>query len=301
MIFYDRDLAALQAGQPPYSPEWLQGLTLGREVWLDTFNRHYLQNYIVSGGSKVKVLVGSQGVGKTHLLHCVKADARSLGYAVVYLSAREMACRINDLPNLYRSIFQGIEPAALVKGLCLKVAERLGYGKERYQGDGRLLPLLIEDGFARYDAEREIRNAAVRTFRGTDFGPSFVTFAYTTAYDGLTAGPDSDLFQLRLKWLAGEKLEKKEQQETGLLEQLKQVNARYWLNSLIRLLEQAGMPGLVVLIDDLEVITERVPETGRFCYTPNAIKDTCELFRQMSNSTSSPYLYPGCRRYPSAG
>ena len=281
MIFYDRDLAALQAGNPPYSSEWLQGLTLGREVWLDNFKRHYLQNYIVSGGSKVKVLVGSQGSGKTHLLRCVEADARSLGYAVVYLSAREMVCRINDLPNLYRSIFQGIESTVLVKGLCLKVAERLGYGKERYQGEGRLLPLLIEDGFARYDAEREIRNAAVRTFRGIDFGPSFVTFAYTTAYDGLTTGLDSDLFRLRLKWLSGEKLEKKEQQETGLLEQLKRVNARYWLNSLIRLLEQAGMPGLVVLLDDLEVITERVPETGKFRYTPNAIKDTCELFRQM--------------------
>ncbi|SDD78667.1 BREX system ATP-binding domain-containing protein [Sporomusa acidovorans] len=281
MLFYDRDLAALQAGEPPYSPEWLQGLTLGREVWLDTFKRHYLQNYIASGGSKVKVLVGSEGIGKTHLLRCVEADARSLGYAAVYLSVREMECRINDLPNLYRSIFQGLNLTALVKGLCLKVAERLGYGKERYQGEGRLLPLLIEDGFARYDAEREIRNAAVRTFREIDFGPSFVTFAYTTAYDGLTAGMDSDLFQLRLKWLSGEKLDKQEQQETGLLEQLKRVNARYWLNSLIRLLEQAGMPGLVVLIDDLEAITERVPETGRFRYTPNAIKDTCELFRQM--------------------
>jgi hypothetical protein len=28
-------------------------------------------------------------------------------------------------------------------------------------------------------------------------------------------------------------------------------------------------------------LTERDPETGRFVYTPNQVKDACELFRQM--------------------
>ena len=281
MVIYDRDLAALRSGQPPYSSEWLEKMTLGREVWLDVFQRHYLSNYIAAGGSKVKVLVGGEGAGKTHLLRCLEADARKQGYASVFLSAREMASRINDLPNLYRNIYWGIDSEALIRGLCMSVATRLGYGPEHYRGEDRLLPLLMADGLPRYDAEREIRNAAVKMFKEVDFGPSFFTFAYTVAYDGLTSGLDSALFQLRLKWLSGEKLEKAEQQETGLLEQLQRVNARYWLNSLIKLLGQAGMPGLVVLIDDLEAITERSTETGRYLYTPNAIKDTCELFRQM--------------------
>ena len=281
MMVYDRDLSALQSGKPPYTPEWLQKLTLGREVWLDNFSQHYLHNYIAAGGSKVKLLVGGEGVGKSHLLRCIEVEARSQGYAVVNLSARDLDYRISDLPNLYKRIFQGIDTNAVVKGLCLNVAARLGYGTDRYQGQSKLLQLMIEDGLARYDAEREIRNAAVKTFKAVDFGPSFVTFAYTTAYDGLTSGLDSNLFGFRLKWLSGQKLEKKQQHEAGLLEQLKKANARYWLNSLIKLLEQAGMPGLIVLIDDLEAITERVPETGRFRYTPNAIKDTCELFRQL--------------------
>jgi P-loop Domain of unknown function (DUF2791) len=53
------------------------------------------------------------------------------------------------------------------------------------------------------------------------------------------------------------------------------------LNSLIRLLKIAGMTGLVVAIDNLEVMTERSEQTGRFIYSPNAIKDICELFRQL--------------------
>nr|MBC8204815.1 DUF2791 family P-loop domain-containing protein [FCB group bacterium] len=39
--------------------------------------------------------------------------------------------------------------------------------------------------------------------------------------------------------------------------------------------------GVVLLIDNLEATTQRVPETNRYRYTPNAIKDTCELFRQL--------------------
>ena len=256
-------------------------MTMGRHVWLDNFKSHYLYNYIQGGGSKVKVLVGREGVGKTHLLRCVAADAEELGYAVTYLSAREISRRLNDLPNLYRVICQKINKEQLVKGLCQRVAARLGFDHSRYPGEGKLLPYLVEDGLSRFDAEREIRSAAAKTFRQEDFGPSFITFAYTIARDGLIEGHGADTFRLQLKWLNGEKLDKHEQQETGLLEQLKKVNARYWLNSLIKLLKLAGMTGLVTVIDDLEVMTERSPETGRFLYTPTAIKDTCEIFRQM--------------------
>lgn len=93
-------------------------------------------------------------------------------------------------------------------------------------------------------------------------------------------GNEKDI-HLALKWLSGDKLERYEKKDLLLFEQLQRVNARYWLNSLIRILKIAGMTGLVVAIDDLEVMTERSKETGRFIYSPNAIKDICELFRQL--------------------
>jgi chromosomal replication initiation ATPase DnaA len=37
----------------------------------------YLKNYIAQGGSKVKLLVGGQGTGKTHLLRVVLADGKN--------------------------------------------------------------------------------------------------------------------------------------------------------------------------------------------------------------------------------
>lgn len=226
------------------------------------------------------VLVGSEGTGKTHLLRCLESDARALGYMTVYFSAREMARRLNDLPNFYRTIAERLDLEQILSGLCRRVAQLLGYGPERYQGTERLLPLIMEEGLSRYDAEREIRNAAGHAFRDADFGASFASFAYTVARSRMIDGNDGEL-QLAWKWLRGEKLERHERQQTGFFETLQKANARYWLNSLIRLLNLAGMAGLVVLIDDLEVLTERSGDNNRFLYTPGAIKDTCELFRQM--------------------
>ena len=113
------DLEDLKSGVPPSNAGLLAGMTQGREDWLDRFQEYYLYNFIRRGhGSKVKVLVGSEGTGKTHLLRCVEQDARALGYASVYLSLRDLDYRLNNLPILYRTIVGQIDKEALVRGLC---------------------------------------------------------------------------------------------------------------------------------------------------------------------------------------
>ncbi len=271
------DIEALLSGQPPVSQELLAGMTLGHDRWLDYLHEHYLANYIADGGSKVKVLVGGEGTGKTHLLRCGLQDAKARDYQTVYLSAREY--RLNDLPGFYRAIVQQLDKEQLVSGLCQLVTKKLGYGQ--YDDSDRILSLLIEDqGLTRDLAVHEIKRAIGLTLRDVDFGSSFRAFAYNVISNRLISG-NEDSIRLALKWLSGEKLERHQKQSTLLYERLQKPNARYWLNSLIRLLHLAGMTGLVVAIDDLEVMTERHPETRRFRYTANAIKDTCELFRQI--------------------
>ena len=118
------DIDALLSGEPPVSPEVLTAMTLGRDRWLDWLRDHYLANYIADGGSKVKVLVGGAGTGKTHLLGCVLQDAQTLGYETVRLSALEY--RLNDLPGLYRAIVHQLDIQEIVSGLCRQVAKQLG-------------------------------------------------------------------------------------------------------------------------------------------------------------------------------
>lgn len=280
------DLEDLKSGIPPAKSELLAGMTHGRSDWLDRFQEHYIYNFIGrqtahGRGSKVKVLVGSEGTGKTHLLRCVAQDASALNYAVVYLSLRDMDYRLNNLPVLYRAIMEQIDREALVRGLCRRVAEHLGYGEDEYDGSERLLPLLVEkEGWADRDARKEIRVAIGQCFHGLDVGPAFVTFCFLATVSRMVHGQD-ELLSTALRWLGGEKLDLAEKKTTNLFETLQKSNARAWLNSLIQILNAAGLTGLVVLIDDVEEITRRRAGTGRRLYSSNAVKDTCELFRQL--------------------
>lgn len=274
------DLDDLRLGNPPLNDQLLSGMTIGREHWLDRFQEHYLYNYLARGGSKVKVLVGSAGAGKTHLLRCVGQDARAMGYTVVYLSAREADYKLNNLPSLYSAVVSQIDKEELIRGLCCCVARNLGYENDQYDGSERLLPLMVEEGLSNSDAKREIRKAVGGTFRELDVGPSFATFGYTVVSNRMVTG-NEDAISVAIKWLSGAKLERHEKQATGLFERLQKSNARAWLNSLVYIMQKAGKAGLVVMIDDLEVMTERSPDTRRFLYTTNAIIDTCELFRQL--------------------
>jgi len=281
LMLNDRDLWRMQKGQPPLGEDILEFLTVGREMWLDRFRNHYLENFIASGGSKVKLVVGREGSGKSHLLRCIGIDAKKLGYEVVNLSAREVTNRLSDLPGLYRAIAREIDYFELVRGLCRAVAARLGFDAEQYDGYGRLLPLMVEtEGLLEAQAKREIRIAAGETFKNIDIGLAFITFCWVVTREQLIEGNDQRI-QIALRWFNGERLDRNERRLTGFFETLQKSNARSWLNSLVHLLRLAGRRGLLVTIDDLEVMLERNPESNRYIYTVNQVKDTCEIFRQI--------------------
>ncbi len=272
----EQDIQALRWGQPPADDDLLQQMTLGQEQWLDYIHDHYLAHYIADGGSKVKVMVGQAGSGKTHLLRYIQAQASSLGYATVYLSARDY--RLNNLVNLYQALVSQIDLTALVEGLCHQIALKVGYDDPSLE---QFLPKLMElQGLTRDLAVQDVKKAIGDHLRHVDLGPSFLAFAHKVI-QGQLIESNRAVVRIALRWLSGEKLDRQQKQLTRLFERLQKSNARYWLYSLIRLLKLAGYQGLVVAIDQLEVMTERSGEKRRYKYSPSAVKDICELFRQL--------------------
>ncbi len=276
------NLALLRRGQPPEDARWLQAMTAGRQWWLDHFCEHYLDNYIRQGGSKVKVLVGGEGSGKTHLLRCVAAEAMARSYTVVFLDLREVTWRLSNIVEFYKAVAAGVDREKLIRGLCKRVAGELGYTPEEYDGSGSIFNLLVErEGLPPNIAAKELRKAAVRAFSHSDLSLPFSTLAYTLVSARMGQEPRPTLEDACWKWLLGEKLEPAEKRSSRLYERLIKANARVWLYGLIRLLRLSGESGVVVIIDNMEVMLERSPETGRFLYPPTAAKDTHELIRQL--------------------
>lgn len=274
------DVIRLRTGVPPDNLELIKDMTLGSDIWLDKFSQIYLDTFISAGGSKVKVLIGNEGSGKTHMLRAIEQLSLQKGYSSIYLSARNAGPKLNDIPNLYRLIISCVDMEKVICGLSVKVAQSLGYGSTIYDGTSKLLPYIIEEGYGTADASREIRIAIAKTLKDSDFSPSLFTFAFTLIKDRLI-NDDENATILAIKWIKGEKLERFERQSVGIFETLQKSNARQWLNSLLKLIIFSGMKGLIVLIDDIDVMYERSTETGRFIYSPSNIKDTCELIRQI--------------------
>lgn len=280
MKLKEQDIELLRKGQPPTTTSLLQGMTVGSDLWLDFVKAHYLDFFINKGGSKVKIVVGSKGSGKTHLLKLLEAEAQHLGYQVVYLSLKNEGFKLNDLPGFYRAIMKQIDKDRLFKGLCKRVALHLGYDENQYDGSSVLFQRMIEEGLPRSVAEKEFRSAVGKAFNQADFGPSFTLFAYTIVKDRMING-SSQVSEEAWKWFCGEKVVRRDRIALGFYEQLQKSNARYWIYSLARMLRLAGIRGLVVLVDDCDVLTQ-IDEGGRkYKYTPNQVKDACEMIRQL--------------------
>lgn len=274
------DIICLRNGQAPGHLELIHDMTLGTDVWLSRFETHYLDRFIPGGGSKVKVLIGSEGSGKSHLLRYIQYLSLQKNYTALYLSARTVGSKLCDVPSLYRLIAASMDLDHVLTGLACKVGAELGYGKAIYDGTGRLLPYVAEEGYSAPDAAREIRITISRLLRNADLSPSFFTFAVSLLKERLI-GLDIDEHHLAERWIRGEKLQPFERRDSGLYEVLNKTTARRWLDSLLKLLVLSGQQGLVILIDDLDVLYERSPENGRYLYTPANNKDTYELFRQL--------------------
>ncbi len=272
----DRDIQALAAGQPPVHRDLLSTMTLGDPQWRTYVQEHYLSNYIADGGSKVKVLTGQAGSGKTHHLHYLLNQAQALGYATIYFSARDI--RLNNLVSLYKAIVDQFDLEALCHGLCRQITRKLGYEDPEF--DDFLSQLMADQAMTRDLAIQDIKKAVGDHLRDVDLGPSFLAFVHKIINGYLL---ESNRLEVHLAqtWLTGAKLDRQQKQLTRLFERLQKSNARYWLYSLTRLLKLCGYTGLVIAIDDLEVMTERSTEKRRYKYSASAVRDVCELVRQI--------------------
>ncbi|MBM3268884.1 MAG: DUF2791 family P-loop domain-containing protein [Candidatus Sericytochromatia bacterium] len=279
-----RLLSGLERGEPPLDSDLLAAMTVGRDLWLDRYRANILETLLPeppegAGSSKVKVLVGPEGCGKSHLLRCAAQDAVDLGYQVAHLSARDIGHRLNDIRGLYRTVAARLDLERLVDGLCRKVVDGLGY-RDIYGGYGALVPLLEERGIPPEDARRDIREEIGKAFRNTDLLPGFAAFASRVVRARLIQGR-TELAALYLKWLKGAKLERSEKTQTGQFDVLQKSTARAWLTSLSNLLRLGGARGLVVVIDDLDILIETDPITSKPAYSKAQAQDTLELIRQL--------------------
>ncbi|MBE7560666.1 DUF2791 family P-loop domain-containing protein [bacterium] len=277
----------------------LLDMTVGTELWLERVREHYLENFIRHGGSKVKLVVGGAGTGKSHLLRWIAATAARMDYATVFLSLREPDAETGDLlrfsniVEFYKAVAKRLDLNSLWSGVCTRVVRELGYKPEDYDFDRPIISMLVErERLPIAEAKRRLSEATASAWSHCGLSLAFVTFCFR-----LVACRGESIEQARadlcFRWLSGEKLDLADARRVMLFERLSKPNARVWLYSLVRMLTLAGWSGVVVLIDDLDFLPDGLNlQTGRPFYTPNQCKDIWESMRQLIDEGEKlPHLF----------
>lgn len=244
----------------------------------------YLDGYIKTGGSKIKLVMDTDGTGVGRLLHALCEEATRCGYAAAYLDAAAVA-KVHLLSNIYQAVVRELDLAALIKDYAARVVKALGY-------DGSEIP--AGSNFVAWAAEKygrvpELLRRAVQERLEKDIfyhprvNQSFATVTLHLVADLLGAGYKNLTGEdkaLLYAWLRGDEVSLQDLRRFHIFTRVDRYNARLMLRSLVELARLAGKAGLFLAVDRLEVLVAK-RETGRFLYGRVAREEFFESVRQL--------------------
>lgn len=278
----------LLIGKAPEDEALIQRLTTGLESLMGFWEKQYLDFYIPQGGSKIKFITGYPGCGKTHFSREVRASGENRGFLTVSFSARDVW--LHDFRNIYLEIMRQTDLEMLLTECARQVVRQMGYDPAELSDGKQFVDLLAERGENDAMNKKAIRDTLREMFTKNLLLDNTFAQACSLLTGGILGHPvlENSNRQTLLGWMKGEEGIKAAQLRAAGLTPVKitRYNARHLLRSLCELIRMAGKPGLIVVIDDLEVLLNRgAGETMR--YTKTRREDTYESIRQLIDDIDS--------------
>lgn len=268
--------------------EMAQDLAVGIDLLTDFWNKKYLDEYIMAGGSKMKFVTGRPGSGKSFFLRYMIEQAKDKNYITAFFSAKEIW--LNDFKEIYIEILKQINIMECLKGCASKVIASMGIDESEIPDGMTFMDYLSEQGMGDAITRREIRLLLKKMFLEDPLLDNNFAIACSLITGGILGHPllEKKNQELLLSWLLGERDVKLSLlRSLGLSpSRITKYNARHMLRSLGRIINLAGYSGLIVGIDDLEILLNR-SGMEPIHYTKLKREDTYESIRQLIDEIDS--------------
>ncbi len=250
------------------SPNIARLLQVGVGQFLDAFSEEYLGS--AGLGQGMKIVLGANGEGKTHLLYCLRERALLAGHAVSYVEATSSGLGESQF-SFAQQVLRRIETSEFMDG-----------------GDARI-PALIRAAVARKRKAAEaagldpqpVLNAWARGLKNKDLYPHGLSEALGSA---VTAAIDEDDDALRTHAsemaFEGVRLTKAQAEQGGA----------QFLGSLPIVVRLLGFQSLVILVDEAELAVEKQGKQRRERF----LKALRFLNDHVANGDRSPCLIVTC-------
>ena len=253
------------------------------EFW----EKHYLDEYIPEGGSKIKFISGRPGSGKTWFLTHFLRQAEKRNYVTVSLSAG--TTWLHDFREVFLAIAAQCDMDSILRGCADRIIREMGYSPEEIPAGQTFMDMLSGRGAADPMSRREIRDLLRRLFLGNPMMDNNFALACSLLTGSILGYPVLELPDRSLiqSWLSGDKTLKLTQlRSVGITDKVTKFNARHMLRSLAEAIHLAGYRGLVVTVDDLEILQSKAG-SEEIRYTKLRREDTYESIRQLIDDIDS--------------
>jgi len=275
-------IAQLSFGEVPQNEEMLDALTVGVQFITDFWRDRYFREFLKEGGSTIKFVTGQRGSGKTHTLNLVSSLAKKEGYVSVSFSAKDIW--LNDFREFYLEILQQSNILGLLQRCSDKIVERMGFSPKDIPPGMTFIDLLGQQALADALNRREIRRQLKEMFLDNPHMDNNFALACSIICGGMLGHPslEEPNRDLLLAWMNGDKkIRVTTLRPLGLApSKITKYNARNMLRSLSEVVTLSGYSGLLVTIDNLEVLVDK-SGLNPMHYTKMKREDTYESIRQL--------------------
>ena len=253
---FNEAVELLKKGQPPGNREVLQEISIGIDTLVSFITNHYFKDYISSGGSKIKFITGKPGSGKTHFLQMLTLAASDQDFVPVHISAKEIW--LHDFKEIYTEVFRQTNLTACLELCAANIAAELGHEFSSIPSDMTFADYLSSLGELDVLTKKEIRNQLRVMFLQNPVLDNNFAIACSLLTGGILGHPalEESNKALLLSWLSGSKEAKLPAlRSLGMSPaRVTKFNARHMLRSLLEVLKMAGLPGVIVMVDNMEVL-----------------------------------------------
>lgn len=275
-------------GKAPGRGALVRELSEGIDFLADFWADKYLQEYIREGGSKIKFVTGKPGSGKSHFLQLFSTMASEQQYQTVDFSANEIW--LHDFKEIYLEILHQCDIMECLKKCAAQVVKRMGYRSEEIPEGMTFMDYLSSQDMGDAITRREIRLQLKELFLENPLMDNNFALACSLLTGGILGHPllEAQNQELLLAWMQGDRTVKLSLvRALGLSpSRITRYNARHMLRSLCEIIRMGGYAGLVVLIDDLEILLGR-SSLAPLHYTKMRREDTYESIRQLTDEIDS--------------
>lgn len=240
---------------PPYGIEYL---CVGREKQLEEVTRGL--NLAKDGSGVVKVVSGEYGTGKSFFMQRIKLEALRNNYVVSSIKINQ-GFRFNNLQHLYYNIMHNL--SILEKGETATSLEDLF---NRWISKIQDMPY----GQASSEIKKILHNLE-------KYNASFARAV--TFYIRARINEDKELAGTIASWISGEKnIPYHLKAKFDVIGDIDKINALDFLKAFIHLIKYIGYEGIVILVDEVELImNERIDIRSKAYENIRYIIDECSI------------------------